>query len=240
MAVTQLGAVPVFVDVHPEDFTMDVEDALAKRSTRCRALIAVHLYGMPSRLKNFSMLGLPIIEDAAQALQDDAATGDGAAFGVAAAFSFAADKKPRDVWRRRHDHVSAPAHRRTRSAPPKLRRARKYSSEVLGSNSRLDELHAAILRVKLPKPSSGMRGAGKSPRHTGRRSKSCRWVCRKKPAGVTTICLWSPRRSAMPYGVTCRRPRIPTLVHYPIPLPEQPATAVPPHDVRRRNCARRC
>ena len=53
MVVMQLKAVPVFVDVDPGDFTMDPADAMEKRSSRTRAVIPVHLYGMPARLKDW-------------------------------------------------------------------------------------------------------------------------------------------------------------------------------------------
>ena len=67
MAVTQLQATPVFVDIHPEEFTMDPADAMEKRSSRTKAAIPVHLYGMPARLKELSALRVPLIEDACQA-----------------------------------------------------------------------------------------------------------------------------------------------------------------------------
>src|SRR5262245_27419350 len=51
MAVMQLQATPVFVDIHPEEFTMDPADAMEKKSSRTKAVIPVHLYGMPARLK---------------------------------------------------------------------------------------------------------------------------------------------------------------------------------------------
>ena len=88
MAVTQLRAVPVFVDVHPEDFTMDPADAMDKKSSRTKAAIPVHLYGMPARLKELSALRVPLIEDAAQAHGSEGAWGRCGSFGAAAAFSF--------------------------------------------------------------------------------------------------------------------------------------------------------
>jgi dTDP-4-amino-4,6-dideoxygalactose transaminase len=88
MAVTQLRATPVFVDIDPEDFTMSPKDALEKRSSRTKAAIPVHLYGMPARLKELSALRVPLIEDAAQAHGSEASWGRCGSYGVAAAFSF--------------------------------------------------------------------------------------------------------------------------------------------------------
>src|SRR4026207_1624027 len=88
MAVTQLQAVPIFVDVDPEDFTMDPAAAMEKRSSRTKAAIPVHLYGMPARLKELTALRVPLIEDACQAHGSEAAWGRCGSFGAAAAFSF--------------------------------------------------------------------------------------------------------------------------------------------------------
>jgi len=72
MAVALLRAKPVFVDIRPDDFTIDVADALRKLSPRTRAIIPVHLYGMPAHLADLGKLGILMIEDAAQAHGSDA------------------------------------------------------------------------------------------------------------------------------------------------------------------------
>lgn len=63
-AVCATGATPVFVDVDPDTATMDVADAAARMSERTRAVIPVHLYGRPTTIPD---IGVPVIEDAAQA-----------------------------------------------------------------------------------------------------------------------------------------------------------------------------
>ena len=88
MAVAAAEAKPVFVDVSPEDFNMDPALCMERKTSRTRAVIPVHLYGMPARLKEISATGLPILEDAAQAHGSDASWGRCGAFGRAAAFSF--------------------------------------------------------------------------------------------------------------------------------------------------------
>src|SRR5215475_7533807 len=67
MAVAAIGAIPVFVDVSSSDFTMDPQVALERMTRRVRAVVPVHLYGMPARLKELAETGAPILEDAAQA-----------------------------------------------------------------------------------------------------------------------------------------------------------------------------
>src|SRR2546423_10794723 len=88
MAVTAAGAKPIFVDVSPDDFNMSPEACFQGKTSRARAVIPVHLYGMPARLKEISKTGLPIVEDAAHAHGSDAPWGRCGSFGRAAAFSF--------------------------------------------------------------------------------------------------------------------------------------------------------
>src|SRR5215468_7652847 len=63
MAVAAAGAKPVFVDISPDDFTIDPAQCLERKTARTRAVIPVHLYGMPARLKEIARIGLPILED---------------------------------------------------------------------------------------------------------------------------------------------------------------------------------
>src|SRR5262249_3485822 len=88
MAVASVGAKPVFVDVSLVDFNLDPGQCLERKTVRTKAVIPVHLYGMPARLKEISKLGVPILEDAAQAHGSDASWGRCGGFGLAAAFSF--------------------------------------------------------------------------------------------------------------------------------------------------------
>src|SRR5262245_45102396 len=88
MAVALIGARPVFVDISPEDFNIDSHQALDRKTSRTKAIVPVHLYGMPARLKEIGTLRVPVIEDAAQAHGSDANWGRCGSFGDAAAFSF--------------------------------------------------------------------------------------------------------------------------------------------------------
>src|SRR5207244_10336075 len=101
MAVTGIGAKPIFVDISLDDFNIIPEQCLERKTSRSKAVIPVHLYGMPARLKEISRARLPIIEDAAQAHGSDAAWGRCGSFGRAAAFSFYPTKNLGtygDVW----------------------------------------------------------------------------------------------------------------------------------------------
>src|SRR5437867_762283 len=65
MSVAAMGARPVFVDISLDDFNILPEQCLERKTSRTKAVIPVHLYGMPARLKEIGKAGLPILEDAA-------------------------------------------------------------------------------------------------------------------------------------------------------------------------------
>jgi dTDP-4-amino-4,6-dideoxygalactose transaminase len=157
-AVEWLGAIPVLVDIDPESYTLDpqkVEDTLRERKTTLiiKAIIAVHLYGHPSDMNALrdvaDRYGVVFIEDCAQA--HGAAFGDRKAgsMGECGAFSFYPTKNLGAFG----DGgaivtVDAGIAERLRSLQQYGWRER-YISEDVGYNSRLDELQAAVLDVKL-------------------------------------------------------------------------------------------
>lgn len=149
MAVALAGAKPVFVDVSPDDFTIDPVQSLDRKTARTKAIIPVHLYGMPARLKEISRTGLPIVEDAAQAHGSFANWGRCGTYGRSAAFSFYPTKNLGTYGDGGMIVTSDSA------IPKRARLLRNYGqrenyvSETVGGNDRLDEIHAAILRVKL-------------------------------------------------------------------------------------------
>lgn len=152
-AISQVGAEPVFVDINP--LTLNIDPALAEQAvtSRTRAILPVHLYGqaadMGALLPLARVRGLKVIEDVAQAC--------GGAFwgqklgtlGDAGAFSFFPTKNLGAYGDGglivTHDDAVADTARMLRVHGAR----RKYYNEVVGYNSRLDELQAAILRVKL-------------------------------------------------------------------------------------------
>src|SRR5204863_1201919 len=149
MSVAAMGARPVFVDISLDDFNILPEQCLERKTSRTKAVIPVHLYGMPARLKQIGKAGLPILEDAAQAHGSDASWGRCGSFGRAAAFSFYPTKNLGTYGDGgmlvTSDVAIAEKSRMLRNYGQR----ENYSSEILGENSRLDELHAAILRVNL-------------------------------------------------------------------------------------------
>ena len=225
MAVMQLRAVPVFVDINPEDFTMDPADALEKRSSRTKAVIPVHLYGMPARLKELSALRVPIIEDAAQAHGSEASWGRCGSFGAAAAFSFYPTKNLGAYGDGGMIVTSNAEIVRLSRLIRNYGRKENYSSEIPGDNSRLDELHAAILRVKLQRLDEW-----------NRRRRGIAAIYREAFADLPLTMQKETGRSNYHLFVVVTAERdvlrqrlaahdIPVAIHYPISLPRQKAFA---------------
>jgi dTDP-4-amino-4,6-dideoxygalactose transaminase len=223
MAVAQLHAVPVFVDVNPEDFTMDPSDAMEKKSSRTKAAIPVHLYGMPARLKELSALRVPLIEDASQAHGSEAAWGRCGSFGVAAAFSFYPTKNLGTYGDGGMIVSSNGEIVRQARLLRNYGQRENYSAEILGDNSRLDELHAAILRVKLKRLDAWNRRR-REIAGMYREAFANGPVTVQKETGKSNYHLFvvaSPERDALQRHLAAQD--IPTAIHYPIALHRQKA-----------------
>lgn len=164
-AVSRLGAMPMFVDIEPHSFNLDPAATVAAITDRTKAVIPVHLFGrcadMDPILEACRARGIPVIEDAAQAL--GGRTPDGRMIGTmgdATCHSFfpsknlgclgdggmvvSDDEALADGVRLMRGHGARP----------------KYYHEVVGGNFRLDAIQAAVLRVKLPR--LGMALAGRA------------------------------------------------------------------------------
>jgi dTDP-4-amino-4,6-dideoxygalactose transaminase len=152
-AIVRTGATPVFVDVDELTWTLDSRRVAAAITDRTKAIVPVHLYGHPADIPAISAAapGIPIVEDAAQA---HGASYYGLPLGaasVAACFSFYPGKNlgaygDAGAVVTSHDELAA----RLRSLRDHGRGAEKYEHGVLGTNARMSELQAAVLRAKLP------------------------------------------------------------------------------------------
>jgi dTDP-4-amino-4,6-dideoxygalactose transaminase len=153
-AILLNGAMPVFVDVDPDSFTMDPRALEARITPRTRLILPVHLYGHPADLAAINGVaarhGLPVLEDAAQAHGAEIGARRAGSLGHAACFSFYPGKNlgaygdAGMVVSNDKDFVA-----RVRQLANHGGGKDKYDNVVLGTNSRLDTLQAAILRVKL-------------------------------------------------------------------------------------------
>jgi len=225
MAVVQLRAVPVFVDIDREDFTMDPADAMEKRSPRTRAAVPVHLYGMPARLKELSRLKAPIIEDASQAHGSEASWGRCGSFGLAAAFSFYPTKNLGGYGDGGMTVTSDPGIAERLRMLRNYGQRENYSSEIPGDNSRLDELQAAILRVKLKRLDDWNRRR-REIAAMYRKAFADLPIRLQRETGKSNYHLFvvaTPNREALRRHLAAQE--IPTAIHYPIPLSRQRAFA---------------
>jgi dTDP-4-amino-4,6-dideoxygalactose transaminase len=145
-AIARVEATPVFADIDPHTFNLDPERVAERITTRTKAIMPVHLFGRPAPLHELSKLGLPLIEDAAQAFGSP----DIAGVGIASTFSFYPTKNlfglgDGGLVAVKKDEELAERIRMLRFHGSKAKRIFEY----IGTNSRLDEIQAAALRIFL-------------------------------------------------------------------------------------------
>jgi dTDP-4-amino-4,6-dideoxygalactose transaminase len=152
-AIAMVGATPVFADIDPATFNIDAQAIAAAVTPRTRAVIPVHLYGLPAPMDEICRVAgrhqLAVVEDCAQSIGATIGGSFTGAFGTIGAFSFFPSKNLGACGDAgavvTKDAALADRVRRLRAHGAAV----KYYHDELGVNSRLDELQAAILRVKL-------------------------------------------------------------------------------------------
>ncbi len=149
-AIPPTGATPVFCDIDPATYCMTADTVRAALTARTKVVLCVHLFGNVAPVTEIRALGVPVLEDAAQAAGASLDGERAGALADAATFSFFPSKNL---------GCFGDGGMITTSDEQVAERARtlrfhgshdKVSYEMLGYNSRLDELQAAILRVQLP------------------------------------------------------------------------------------------
>jgi dTDP-4-amino-4,6-dideoxygalactose transaminase len=153
-AVALVGAVPVFADIDLDTFLLDAADVERRLTPRTKAVIPVHLFGLCVALQGLRALvagrEVTLIEDAAQAIGAHDGAARAGAVGDAAAFSFYPTKNlggsgDGGMVTTNSDRIAEQV-RLLRSHGS----AKSYIHEIIGTNSRLDDIQAAVLRLKLP------------------------------------------------------------------------------------------
>jgi len=91
-AVRHVRATPVLIDIRPETYNMDVRDLARRLSSRTKAVIVPHMFGLPADVPEIAALGVPVIEDCAQSLGSRLSGSPTGSFGVLSVFSFYATK----------------------------------------------------------------------------------------------------------------------------------------------------
>jgi dTDP-4-amino-4,6-dideoxygalactose transaminase len=222
-AIGMVGATPVFADIDPSTFNIDPAAIAAAITPRTAAIIPVHLYGYPAPMAEILQLagkyGLAVVEDCAQAI---GATIDGkrvGSFGDVGAFSFFPSKNL---------GAYGDAGMVTTDAPDLAERIRglrahggrvKYHHEELGVNSRLDEVQAAILRVKLPHLEAWIEARRRHARRYGQALPSGVMKPKEEP-GVRHVYHQYTIRVAERDRIqkALEDAQIQTMVYYPVPL----------------------
>jgi len=234
-AVEMCGAAPVLVDIQPKSYTMDAALLEKARSDRTKAIVPVHLYGQPCDLEEIIGFarkhGLFVIEDCAQshgALYRGQRTGS---WGHAAAFSFYPTKNLGALGDGGAVTTGDP------SLFEKLHALRQYGwddhrlSRVSGWNSRLDELQAAVLRVKLARlEEDNSRRIQIAHRYRESLSRISQLALPSPTPGTTHVyhqyvvsCTEHSVRNHLMAHLS--EEGIRTAVHYPVPVHLQPAYA---------------
>ncbi|MET4075367.1 DegT/DnrJ/EryC1/StrS family aminotransferase [Hymenobacter sp. UYCo722] len=230
LAVTQVGATPVPIEPDPATSNLDPTRIEAAITTRTRAIVPVHLYGQACRMTEImaiaSQNGLYVLEDNAQAQGATFAGQLTGSFGQVSGTSFYPGKNLGAFGDAgaitTNDARLAHAVRVLRNYGSQ----QKYYNEVVGYNSRLDELQAALLRVKLPQ----------LPEWTRQRRQVAAWYDQHL-AGIADLRLpivadgathvyhlyvvHTPQRAALQQHLTAQG--IGTLIHYPVPPHRQQA-----------------
>jgi len=231
--IARLGAKPVFVDILPDTFNLDPRHLEKVITGRTRAIIPVHLYGLAADLDPILEVArahhLPVIEDAAQAIDAEYRGRKVGSLGTVGCFSFypsknlsgagegglltTDDPELADRFRLlRHQGIGQP-----------------YVYELLGANSRLDEIQAAILGVKLRHLDSWTAARRRNAARYGAIVKECGlgdWVrLPVEPPGLFHVynqfTVRSTQRDRLREFLRLRG--IPTQIYYPLPLHLQPA-----------------
>jgi dTDP-4-amino-4,6-dideoxygalactose transaminase len=146
-AIARVGATPVFADIDPVTLNLDPASVAERITERTKAIVPVHLFGRPAPLDELTALGIPLLEDAAQAFGAPAI----ATTGVCSTFSFFPTK---NLFALGDGGLVACTDDRVADVVRKLRfhgSRDKQTFELVGTNSRLDAVQAAALRIFLPR-----------------------------------------------------------------------------------------
>jgi dTDP-4-amino-4,6-dideoxygalactose transaminase len=230
-AISNVGAKPVFVDIDPATYTIDVAAVAGAITPATRALLPVHIYGQPANMTALNRLaeqhGLAIIEDAAQA---HGATWQGATVGslaTMACFSFYPGKNLGAYGDAGAVTTNDPALAEQVRLLRNHGRRSKYVHEIVGTNERIDTLQAAILAAKLPYLAGWTAARQRLAARYHELLADCEVVLPAVATAATSAwhlyVIRTPRRDAL--LAYLKTQGIEAGIHYPVPLHLQPAYA---------------
>ncbi len=231
--IVRLGARPVFVDIDPEDFNLDPEKVEAAITKRTKAIVPVHLFGQPAAMPQLLEIaanhGLVVVEDCAQAA---GASLDGrkcGAWGDAGCFSFFPSKNLSGFGDGGMIACADPEVAARMRALRNHGQFARYRYEMVGYNSRLDALQAAMLLVRLPRLDED----------NAARRRVAAWYREllrdaplRLPREVRGVHVWHQFTVLLPEGADrgavqaqLKEQGIASAIYYPTPLYRQPAYA---------------
>jgi dTDP-4-amino-4,6-dideoxygalactose transaminase len=230
-AISAVGAIPVFIDIDPDYFTLNPAQIAPAVTSRTRAVLPVHIYGLPAGMEEIctiaKALGVPVIEDAAQAHGAEVRGRKVGTFGDAACFSFYPGKNLGAYG----DAGAVVTNRDDVAATVRLLRNHgrrsKYVHDIKGFGERLDTLQAAILLAKLPYLSRWTEARRELAARYAHELSGLGLVLPREPSGVCSA--WHlyviriAERDALLEHLNRRG--IGAGIHYPVPLHLQPAYA---------------
>jgi dTDP-4-amino-4,6-dideoxygalactose transaminase len=232
-AILLAGARPVFVDVDPATHTMDASRLEAAITPRTKAVLPVHLYGHPADATAIGEIaqrhGVPVLEDAAQAHGAEWRGRRAGSLGHAACFSFYPTKNLGACGDAGMVTSSDEAFiARVRQIANHGAGTHRYDNVVLGTNSRLDSVQAAILRVKLRHLDAWNRERARRAAAYAAALEGAPGVVvpREKEGARSAWHLYTirvPERDALAERLKARG--IGTAIHYPRPIHLQPSMA---------------
>jgi dTDP-4-amino-4,6-dideoxygalactose transaminase len=234
-SIARLKARPVFVDIHPDTFNFDERQLEAAITSRTRAIMPVHLFGLPVNMDLVLEIArkhhLAVIEDAAQAIGARWRKKNIGSLGTCGCFSFFPSKNLGGAG----DAGMITTNNAQLAEKFRILRVqgtrKKYRYELLGINSRIDALQAAILRVKLrylDNWTDGRRRNAKTYRELFTKSDLTEQLtlpCEPEASFhvYNQFSIRAPRRNELREYLRGRG--IPTEVYYPSPLHVEPAFA---------------
>jgi len=237
LAISFTGAKPLFVDIDPKTYTMDPNhlELLLKRQKakdsgqKIKAILPVHLYGHPAEMDSIMEIAdrydLIVIEDACQAHGAKYGRKKVGSFGAMGCFSFYPTK---NLGGYGDGGMVVTNHKRYDQNLRLLRcygERKKYEHILKGHNSRLDEIQAAILRVKLKYLDQWNKERRGKARLYTKMVSSLGVVCPSERKGVRHVfhlyTIKTRKRDSL--QAFLKKRGIETLIHYPIPIPLQKA-----------------
>ncbi|GJL49413.1 DegT/DnrJ/EryC1/StrS family aminotransferase [Candidatus Nitrospira salsa] len=228
-AIEQIGAIPVLADVDLQTRCLDPKTIEGLVTSRTKAIVPVHLFGQPAPMEDINALackwGLKVVEDCAQAHGAEILGKKVGSYGDAAAFSFYPTKNLGALG----DGGAVVTN--SEETAETVRQIREYGwttrfvSNRPGVNSRLDEIQAAVLRVKLPFLDSDNARRRSIAQRYEKAINSCLLVSPKSIDGTLTAMHLCVIECQDREGVKefLEKEGIGTAIHYPMSVHEQPA-----------------